>query len=65
MTTVQETQEVVRLDGVRKVYGKGEGAVVALNGVTLGFASDKDRPAPAASRRDLDGRLKRFGPWDL
>ena len=39
MTTVQETQEVVRLDGVRKVYGKGEGAVVALNGVTLGFAS--------------------------
>src|SRR3954466_14849326 len=39
MTTLQDTQEVNRLDGVRKVYGKGEGAVVALDGVTLGFAS--------------------------
>jgi putative ABC transport system ATP-binding protein len=39
MTAVVDTQEVIRLDGVRKVYGKGEGAVVALDGVTLGFAS--------------------------
>src|SRR3954471_18307179 len=39
MTTTEQTQEVVRLDGVRKVYGKGEGAVVALDGVTLGFES--------------------------
>jgi len=39
MTAVMEAQEVIRLDGVRKVYGKGEGAVVALDGVTLGFAS--------------------------
>src|SRR3954453_8903733 len=39
MTTTAQAQEVVRLDGVRKVYGKGEGAVVALDGVTLGFQS--------------------------
>jgi putative ABC transport system ATP-binding protein len=39
MTAVVDTQEVIRLDGVRKVYGKGEGAVVALDGVTLGFAA--------------------------
>jgi putative ABC transport system ATP-binding protein len=31
--------QVVRLDAVHKVYGKGEGAVVALDGVTLGFES--------------------------
>jgi putative ABC transport system ATP-binding protein len=30
-------EQVVRLDLVRKVYGKGEGSVVALDGVTLGF----------------------------
>ena len=39
MTAVVDTQEVIRLDGVRKVYGKGEGAVVALDGVTLAFAA--------------------------
>ena len=39
MTAVLDTQEVIRLDAVRKVYGKGDGAVVALDGVTLGFAS--------------------------
>jgi putative ABC transport system ATP-binding protein len=31
--------QVVRLDAVHKVYGKGDGAVVALDGVTLGFDS--------------------------
>ena len=31
--------QVVRLDAVHKVYGRGEGAVVALDGVTLGFES--------------------------
>ena len=31
------TEQVVRLDAVRKVYGKDEGAVVALDDVTLGF----------------------------
>jgi putative ABC transport system ATP-binding protein len=31
--------QVVRLDAVQKVYGKGDGAVVALDGVTLGFES--------------------------
>jgi putative ABC transport system ATP-binding protein len=31
--------QVVRLDAVHKVYGKGDGAVVALDGVTLGFES--------------------------
>src|SRR3954454_14065297 len=31
------TADVIRLDDVRKVYGHGEGAVVALAGVTLGF----------------------------
>jgi putative ABC transport system ATP-binding protein len=30
-------EQAVRLDDVRKVYGKGEGSVVALAGVTLGF----------------------------
>jgi putative ABC transport system ATP-binding protein len=39
MTTTVLSQEVIRLNNVRKVYGKGEGAVVALDGVTLGFAS--------------------------
>ena len=39
MTTTLATEEVIRLEGVRKVYGKGEGAVVALDGVTLGFES--------------------------
>jgi putative ABC transport system ATP-binding protein len=39
MTTTVLGQEVIRLNNVRKVYGKGEGAVVALAGVTLGFAS--------------------------
>ena len=29
----------VRVEAIRKVYGKGDGAVVALDGVTLGFAS--------------------------
>src|SRR4051812_33579853 len=28
---------VIRLDAVRKVYGKGDAAVVALDGVTLSF----------------------------
>jgi putative ABC transport system ATP-binding protein len=32
-------EQVVRLDAVRKIYGKGEGSVVALDGVTLGFES--------------------------
>src|SRR3954453_280609 len=31
------TADVIQLDDVRKVYGHGEGAVVALAGVTLGF----------------------------
>jgi putative ABC transport system ATP-binding protein len=39
MTTTVLSQEVIRLNDVRKVYGKSEGAVVALDGVTLGFAS--------------------------
>ena len=30
-------EQVVRLEAVRKHYGKGEGSVVALDGVTLGF----------------------------
>jgi putative ABC transport system ATP-binding protein len=33
------TEEVIRLQGVRKVYGKGAGSVVALDGITLGFDS--------------------------
>src|SRR4051794_41582515 len=33
------SDEVVRLEDVRKVYGSGEGAVVALDGLTLGFES--------------------------
>jgi putative ABC transport system ATP-binding protein len=32
-------EQVVRLEAVRKLYGKGEGSVVALDGVTLGFES--------------------------
>jgi putative ABC transport system ATP-binding protein len=32
-------QAAVRLDDVRKVYGAGEGAVTALDGVTIGFES--------------------------
>jgi putative ABC transport system ATP-binding protein len=31
--------DAVRLDAVRKVYGRGEGAVVALDGVSLGLAT--------------------------
>src|SRR4051812_9181725 len=31
------TADVIQLDDVRKVYGHGDGAVVALAGVTLGF----------------------------
>jgi len=31
------TGQAVRLDGVRKEYGRGDGAVVALDGVTAGF----------------------------
>src|SRR3954466_14141788 len=32
------TATALRLEGVRKVYGRGEGAVVALDGVSLAFA---------------------------
>jgi putative ABC transport system ATP-binding protein len=32
------TDTAVSLEGVRKVYGRGEGAVVALDGVSLDFA---------------------------
>jgi putative ABC transport system ATP-binding protein len=32
------TDTAVALEGVRKVYGRGEGAVVALDGVSLAFA---------------------------
>ena len=32
-----ELTEAVRLDEVKKVYGRGESAVVALDGVTLGL----------------------------
>jgi putative ABC transport system ATP-binding protein len=38
-TSAAPQDQVVRLDAVHKVYGKGEGAVVALDGVTLGFES--------------------------
>src|SRR3954469_16270035 len=31
------TAQAVRLDGIRKVYGHGDGAVVALDGVSAGF----------------------------
>jgi putative ABC transport system ATP-binding protein len=31
------TEQVVRLDSVTKVYGQGQGAVVALDALTLGF----------------------------
>ncbi|MBB4698788.1 ABC transporter ATP-binding protein [Sphaerisporangium siamense] len=31
------TGEAVRLDDVRKVYGRGDGSVVALDGLTIGF----------------------------
>jgi putative ABC transport system ATP-binding protein len=34
-----DPEQVVRLDGVQKVYGEGSGAVVALAGVTMGFSS--------------------------
>ena len=34
-----DPEQVVRLDGVQKVYGEGAGAVVALAGVTMGFSS--------------------------
>jgi len=37
LDTMPATAQVVRLDAVRKVYGKDEGAVVALDDVTLGF----------------------------
>jgi putative ABC transport system ATP-binding protein len=33
------TEEMVRLDAVTKVYGAGQGAVVALDALTLGFGS--------------------------
>jgi putative ABC transport system ATP-binding protein len=39
MTTTLAIEEAIRLEGVRKVYGKGEGAVVALDRVSLGFES--------------------------
>ena len=32
------TDTAVALEGVRKVYGRGESAVVALDGVDLAFA---------------------------
>jgi putative ABC transport system ATP-binding protein len=34
-----DPDQVVRLDAVRKVYGDGDGAVVALDGVSMGFES--------------------------
>ena len=37
--TITAIHDAVRLDQVSKVYGRGEGAVVALDGVTLGLRS--------------------------
>jgi len=36
-TAAASADAVIRLDAVRKVYGKGDAAVVALDGVTLAF----------------------------
>ena len=36
---VASPEQAVRLDGVRKVYGSGAGAVVALDGLDVGFDS--------------------------